>query len=59
MVGDTGYIVMTRVFIGYKSAGHTVHPSPRMIEGMLIFFQWVSNATKNMHWNAPKRGFTS
>ena len=59
MVGDTGYIEMTRVFIGYEPAGHTVHPSPRMIEGGLIFFAWVSSATKNMHWNAPKHGFTS
>ena len=32
--------------IGYEPAGLTVHPLPRMIEGGLIFFTWVSSVTK-------------
>ena len=33
--------------LGYEPAGLTVHPPPpKMIEGGLIFFVWVSSVTK-------------
>ena len=34
------------LYLGYEPADLTVHPPPIMIEGGLIFFVWVSSATK-------------
>ena len=39
-------VLKTAEAIGYEPAGLTVHPPPRMIEGGLIFFVWVSSVTK-------------
>ena len=32
--------------VGYEPARLTVHPPPKIIEGGLIFFIWVSSTTK-------------
>ena len=39
--------LLLATLLGYEPADLTVHPPPpRMIEGGLIFFGWVSSATK-------------
>ena len=52
----TVFASMTTLLLGYEPADLTVHPPPpRMIESGLIFFVWVSSATKN--FSSKKSGF--